>query len=187
MKLILASSSPRRSALLTAAGFTFEVRVAEVDETPRPDETAEALVERLANLKADAVAPATHEVVLAADTTVACDGEIMNKPDGDAEAARMLRRLSGRAHEVFTGVALRHHEGQETFVVRTAVWFAPLSDDDIAWYVGSGEPLGEAGAYGIQGLASRFVTRVDGSYPNVVGLPVAEVAKRLAKLLQTAS
>ncbi|HTV00991.1 MAG TPA: Maf family protein [Luteitalea sp.] len=187
MKLILASSSPRRSALLTAAGFTFDVRVADVDETPHPNETAEALVERLARAKASTVRCADDELVLAADTTVVCDGAIMNKPDDDAEASRMLRRLSGRAHEVFTGVTLRHAGGEETFVARTEVWFAPLTDADIAWYVASGEPLGKAGAYGIQGLASRFVTRVEGSYPNVVGLPVAEVAKRLAKLLQTAS
>lgn len=181
MKLILASSSPRRAALLTAAGIEFEVRVADVDETPRPDETAEALVARLAMLKARTVACGPGELILAADTTVACDGEIMNKPEDDAEAARMLRRLSGRAHDVFTGVTLRHSSGEETFVERTAVWFASLSEGDIAWYVASGEPAGKAGAYGIQGKASRFVTRVDGSYANVVGLPTAQVAERLAR------
>ena len=99
----------------------------------------------------------------------------------------MLRRLSGREHEVFTGVTLRHDEGEDTFVERTAVWFDVISEAEIAWYVASGEPLGKAGAYGIQGLASRFVTRVDGSYPNVVGLPIAQVARRLAKFVQTAS
>jgi septum formation protein len=93
----------------------------------------------------------------------------------------MLRRLSGRAHDVFTGVTLRHADGEETFVERTLVWFAPMSEDDIAWYVASGEPTGKAGAYGIQGKASRFVTRVDGSYPNVVGLPTAQVAARLSR------
>lgn len=182
MTLILASSSPRRSDLLTAAGYRFEVRVADVDETPLPDERAEALVVRLAVLKARAVPCAAGELVLAADTTVACDAAIMNKPENATEAARMLRRLSGRAHDVFTGVTLRHSGGEETLVERTAVWFAPLSDDDIAWYVASGEPLGKAGAYGIQGLASRFVTRIEGSYPNVVGLPTAQVAARLARL-----
>jgi septum formation protein len=187
MKLVLASSSPRRAALLAAAGYHFQIRVADVDETPRDGETAAALVERLARLKAATVACASDEIVLAADTTVACDGAIMNKPDDEREAARMLRELSGRAHEVFTGVTLRHYGGEETFVERTVVWFETLSEADIVWYVTSGEPLGKAGAYGIQGLASRFVTRVDGSYPNVVGLPTAQVAKRLAKFVQTAS
>jgi len=179
MKLILASSSPRRSALLMAMGFAFEIRVADVDETPLPDETAGGLVMRLAELKARSVHCDIDEVVLAADTTVTCDGEIMNKPEDDEDAARMLRRLSGRSHEVFTGVTLRHAGGEETFVERTVVWFAELSDEDIAWYVASGEPVGKAGGYGIQGRASRFVTRVDGSYPNVVGLPSARVAARL--------
>jgi septum formation protein len=187
MKLILASSSPRRSALLTAAGYRFEVRVADVDETPLDGETAEALVRRLAQLKARTVACGEDELVLAADTTVACEGAIMNKPGDPTEATRMLETLSGRDHEVFTGVTLRHAGGEETFVERTVVWFAPMSADEIAWYVDSGEPLGKAGAYGIQGRASRFVTRVDGSYPNVVGLPTAQVAKHLAKFLQTAS
>ena len=187
MKLILASSSPRRSALLAAAGFDFEVRVADVDETPLDDETADALVMRLARLKARTVASAPDEIVLAADTTVACDGEIMNKPEDEDEAARMLGRLSGRAHEVFTGVTLRQGEREDTFVERTVVWFANMSSADIAWYVASGEPLGKAGAYGIQGRASRFVTRVDGSYPNVVGLPTAQVAARLALFVQSAS
>jgi septum formation protein len=99
----------------------------------------------------------------------------------------MLRRLSGRPHEVYTGVTLRHGGGEESLVERTTVWFASLSEEEIAWYVGSGEPLGKAGGYGIQGRASRFVTRVDGSYPNVVGLPVAQVAKLLAKYVQPAS
>lgn len=182
MRLILASLSPRRAALLTTAGYQFEIRAAGVDETPLPNETAEALVVRLAELKAHAVPCGPDEIVLAADTTVACDADILNKPENAAEAARMLRRLSGRAHDVFTGVTLRHCDGEETLVERTAVWFAPLSDEDIAWYVASGEPLGKAGAYGIQGRASRFVTRIEGSYPNVVGLPTAQVAARLSRL-----
>lgn len=187
MKLILASSSPRRAALLEAAGYAFEVRVADVDESPRPGETAAALVRRLAELKARAVACDAGELILAADTTVACAGVILNKPVDDADAARMLRQLSGREHEVFTGVTLRHAGGEQTLVERTVVWFASLSESDIAWYVASGEPLGKAGAYGIQGRASRFVTRVDGSYANVVGLPTAQVAKHLAKYVEPAS
>jgi len=187
MKLILASSSPRRSALLAAAGYTFEVRVADVDETPLDGESPAELVRRLAALKARTVPCAADELVLAADTTVACEGAIMNKPEDAAEAADMLRRLSGQEHEVFTGVTLRHVDGEETFVERTVVWFAPLSDAEISWYVASGEPLGKAGAYGIQGRASRFITRIEGSYPNVVGLPTAQVAKHLAKFVQAAS
>jgi septum formation protein len=183
MKLILASASPRRSALLAAAGYTFEVRAADVDETPLPDESGAALVARLSALKAQAVPCAADEVVLAADTTVVCDREILNKPEDAAEATRMLRRLAGRAHEVYTGVTVRDGDGEETVVVRTRVEFVPLTEAQIAWYVASGEPLGKAGAYGIQGLASRFVDRVDGSYPNVVGLPIADVAKLLAKYL----
>ena len=187
MKLILASASPRRAALLAAAGYDFQVRTVEVDETPADGETAEALVRRLARLKARAVVRAADEVVLASDTTVACDGHILNKPDDDADAARMLRLLSGRAHDVLTGVTLLTGNREDTFVERTVVWFAELSEEAIAWYVASGEPMGKAGAYGIQGRASRFVTRVEGSYPNVVGLPVAQVASRLALFARSAS
>jgi len=187
VKLILASSSPRRAALLEAAGYAFEVRVADVDESPLPGETAAALVRRLAALKARAVACGASELVLAADTTVACAGLILNKPADAADAGRMLRQLAGRDHEVYTGVTLRHAGGEETLVERTVVWFAAMSDADIAWYVASGEPIGKAGAYGIQGRASRFVTRVEGSYSNVVGLPTAQVAKHLAKYVESAS
>lgn len=187
MRLILASSSPRRAALLQAVGYAFDVRAADVDETPHPGEPAEALVRRLAQEKARAVPCQAGELILAADTTVACDEVILNKPDDDVDAARMLRLLSGRAHEVYTGVTLRHGGGEESFVERTVVWFAALSEEEIAWYVASGEPAGKAGAYGIQGRASRFVLRVDGSYPNVVGLPTAQVAKHLAKYVQPAS
>lgn len=183
MKLILASASPRRSALLAAAGYTFEVRAVDLDETPRPGESGAALVARLSEAKARAVPCAADEVVLAADTTVVCDDEILNKPEDEADATRMLRRLAGRAHDVYTGVTVRDADGVDTVVARTTVEFVPLSEAQIAWYVASGEPLGKAGAYGIQGLASRFVDRVDGSYTNVVGLPVADVAKLLAKYL----
>lgn len=187
MKLILASASPRRSALLEAAGYAFEVRVADVDETPLAGESAPDLVRRLSWMKAQAVTCGAGELILAADTTVVCDEEILNKPEDAADAARMLRRLSGRCHEVFTGVTVRGAQGAETIVVGTRVEFAPLGEADIAWYVASGEPMGKAGGYGIQGLASRFVTRVEGSYPNVVGLPVADVAKLLAKVAPPAS
>lgn len=185
MRLVLASASPRRADLLRDAGYAFEVRVAAVDETPHPGEEAADLVARLSSTKAIAIAATAEETVLAADTTVVCDGEVLNKPVDAAHAARMLRLLSGRAHEVLTGVTVRKAGEQHAAVERTTVWFAPLTEHDIAWYLASGEPLDKAGAYGIQGLASRFVTRIDGSYANVVGLPTARVATLLALLHRT--
>jgi septum formation protein len=119
------------------------------------------------------------EFVLGADTTVVLDGEMLGKPRDDDEAAAMLRRLSGRAHEVLTGLALRHAGRTVSEVAWTVVYFAQLTEEDLAWYVASGEPRDKAGAYGIQGLASRFVERIDGSYANVVGLPVALVRRLL--------
>jgi len=184
VRLVLASASPRRAALLAAAGYAFEVRPANVDESVRPGETAAGYVQRLAARKAEAVAnPSAHdELVLGADTTVVLDGEILGKPDDDADAGRMLRRLSGRAHEVLTAVALRQGHRTAEGLARTVVHFAQLGEEDLAWYVASGEPRDKAGAYGIQGLASRFVERVDGSYSNVVGLPVALVARLIQEI-----
>lgn len=182
MRLILASASPRRAELLRAAGYEFDVRVVPVDETPRSGESAAALVARLSLAKARAVAAARDEVILAADTSVVCDQAILNKPVDAGDALRMLRQLSGRAHEVLTGVTVRRAGEEHTAVERTAVWLASLSAEDLEWYVASGEPLDKAGGYGIQGLASRFVTRIEGSYANVVGLPTARVAGLLALL-----
>ena len=122
------------------------------------------------------------DIVLAADTTVIVEQHILVKPDDDRDAKRMLRLLSGRAHEVLTGVALASKAGMDARIAMTTVEFAPLSDDEIVWYVSSGEPVDKAGAYGIQGLASRFVTRIEGSYSNVVGLPVAMVYEMLKAL-----
>jgi septum formation protein len=176
MNLILASASPRRAELLRAAGITFEVIVADVDETPRADEQAAGYVQRLAVEKARAVMPrAAGRPVLAADTVVVVDGAILGKPRDDDDARRMLRLLSGRMHTVLTGVAL----GEDVRVASTVVEFVPLSTSEIDWYVASGEPGDKAGAYAIQGLASRFVARIDGSYSNVVGLPVALVYEML--------
>jgi septum formation protein len=121
-------------------------------------------------------------VILAADTSVVVGGEILGKPSADADAARMLRRLSGRRHEVMTGVSLRHGASELACVEVTTVEFSPLDDADIAWYVASGEGRDKAGAYAIQGRASRFVPRIDGSYSNVVGLPVARVRELLGNL-----
>jgi septum formation protein len=180
MRLVLASGSPRRKELLAAAGVSFDVAAVDVDETRQPDEDPSAYVERLARAKAQAAAPAhADRVVIGADTVVVVEGEVLGKPRGADDAARMLRLLSGRAHEVLTGVAVLARGRVVTAVERTTVWFAPLSEREISWYVGSGEPLDKAGAYAIQALASRFVPRIDGSYTNVVGLPVTTVLELL--------
>ena len=180
MQLILASRSPRRSELLKAAGISFEVLAADVDETPHPNETPAAYVERLAIEKARAVlALRPGARVLGADTTVTIDGEILGKPVDEADALRMLRRLNGRPHEVHTGVARASATGVRSAVDTTRVWFSKMTDEDISWYVSTGEPIDRAGAYAIQGFASRFIPRIDGSYSNVVGLPVALVSSIL--------
>ena len=182
MTLILASRSPRRSELLASAGISFEVLAADIDETPHPDEAPAAYVERLAVEKARAVfalRPAAR--VLGADTTVTIDGEILGKPIDAADAVRMLRKLSGRAHEVHTGVAVISAAGVRSAVDTTRVWFDAMTDEDISWYVATGEPIDRAGAYAIQGLAARFIPRIEGSYSNVVGLPVAMVSSILKR------
>jgi septum formation protein len=179
-QVILASRSPRRAELLTAAGISFEVLAADVDETPHANEAPAAYVERLAIEKARAVlAMRPGSRVLGADTTVTIDGEILGKPIDEADAIRMLRLLNGRPHEVHTGVALVSAAGVRSAVDTTRVWFSPMTDEDISWYVATGEPVDRAGAYAIQGFASRFISRIDGSYSNVVGLPVALVSSIL--------
>ena len=152
----------------------------EVDETMDPEETPDGYVRRVAQQKAEAVAPGVPgRPVLGADTIVIIDNHVLGKPDDEEDARRMLRLLSGREHVVMTGVCLiPGREGsarKEIVVARTLVEFAPISDSEIRWYVNSGEPWDKAGAYAVQGLASRFVTRIDGSYSNVVGLPIADV------------
>ena len=178
--LILASRSPRRSELLKAAGISFEVLAADIDETAQPNEAPDAYVERLAIEKARAVfALRPSARVLGADTTVTVDGEILGKPVDEADALRMLRLLNGRPHEVHTGVALVSARGVRSAVATTRVWFSSMTDEDISWYVATGEPVDRAGAYAIQGFASRFIPRIEGSYSNVVGLPVALVSSIL--------
>lgn len=179
MRLILASRSPRRAELLTAAGIEFTVRTADIDETPRAGECPMDYVLRLAEEKACAVACGADETILAADTTVVLDGEILGKPVDRADAARMLGALSERRHEVITGVCLRSHRRTVREACVTAVWFAPMTVAEIEDYVASGEPMDKAGAYGIQGVASRYIDRIEGSYTNVVGLPVAMVYRLL--------
>jgi len=166
--------------LLQAAGISFEVLAADIDETPHPNEAPDAYVERLAIAKARAVFALRPDArVLGADTTVTIDGEILGKPEDEADALRMLRLLNGRPHEVLTGVALATAAGVRSAVDTTRVWFSLMTDEDISWYVATGEPVDRAGAYAIQGFASRFIPRIEGSYSNVVGLPVALVSSIL--------
>ncbi len=178
LNLVLASGSPRRSELLSAAGIDFTVRVADVDETLLPNELPRDYVVRLSREKALAVA-ADGELVLGADTTVVVLNEIIGKPRDAKDAERMLRLLSGKWHEVLTGVSLASNGKVTSEVAVTRVKFAKLNDQEIGWYVASGEPMDKAGAYGIQGYAARFVERIEGSYSNVVGLPVQMVYRML--------
>ena len=172
--LILASSSPRRAELLRAAGIDFTVRAAGVDETMAADESPHDYVMRLSREKAQA---AIHfsvgdELALGADTTVVINGEIIGKPADAEEAGRVLRALSGQWHEVLTGVTLARADRIISAVSSTRVKFAELSDAEIKWYVSTGEPMDKAGAYAIQGHASLFVESIEGTYSNVVGLPM---------------
>jgi septum formation protein len=182
VRLILASASPRRSELLRTAGFEFDVRRVDVDERVRDGEAPELYVRRLAADKSAAASrlvETVDAVVLAADTTVLVDRHILGKPADAADARGMLRRLSGRVHQVLTGVSLRRGAYEIGRVEATAVEFAPLTDAEIDWYLSSDEWRDKAGAYAIQGLASRFIPRIEGSYTNVVGLPIATVAELL--------
>ena len=181
-RLVLASASPRRAELLRAAGIVFDVEPAHVDERVHDGEAPVDYVRRVAEAKALTVHQQRRgSVVLAADTTVVVGDRILGKPVDAADARRMLALLSGRSHEVITGVTIAGPDTapHETRVETTAVEFAPLSLGEIEWYVASGEPMDKAGAYAIQGLASRFVTRIEGSYSNVVGLPIALVCELL--------
>lgn len=175
MKLILASSSPRRRRYLKELGFDFRAVVPDVDETVRRGESPRVYVRRIAHDKASTIAARHPRAwVVAADTTVVVDGEIFGKPRDSAEARKMLRKLSGRAHRVLSGMALVHGEEAvaRSAVSSTRVFIRELSDDEIRWYVGTGEPLDKAGAYGAQGKGGLIVARVEGSFSNVVGFPV---------------
>jgi septum formation protein len=191
--LILASASPRRRELLAQVGCEFEVRPAHIPEDPLPGEDPIAYVTRLAREKAEAVfreVLSAHNdsksqgldgqsAVLGADTTVTLDNAILGKPEDAADAARMLRLLSGRSHRVITGVALVTTDRTEVAAEVTAVQFLTLSDEEIAAYVATGEPMDKAGAYGIQGRAARWIPRIEGCYFNVMGLPLALVCSLL--------
>lgn len=184
-RLILASGSPRRKDLLERLGLTFAIQPADIDETPGADEAPVPLVERLALGKARAVLAATEgpRLVLAADTIVVRDDVILNKPVDEADARAILGSLQGRSHVVITGFALARDDGREHVQhVRTQVTFRPLSDALIADYVATGEPMDKAGAYGVQEIGAKLVSRIEGSYTNVVGLPLVEVLDALPTL-----
>lgn len=181
--LILASASPRRHELLVAAGIDHVIAPAQVDEVRGANEVVEDFVIRLAVEKATAIAANGDDVVLGADTAVCVDGEIFGKPLNAADAERMIRTLSGRTHVVHTGVCLRSEYRAITDIVTTEVEFVPLSDSEVEEYTRSGEGMDKAGAYGVQGRASRFVKSIRGNYQNVVGLPVSLVYLHLKSLL----
>jgi septum formation protein len=187
-RLILASASPRRCELLTQAGYVFDVEPAEIDETPRAQELPGAYVQRLAEEKAEAVL-AKHAafhgklIVLGADTTVVCGGEILAKPESAADARRMLRLLSGRTHQVLTGVAVASRENIVSAVESTEVVFAEIPEAELESYCATAEPLDKAGAYGIQGFAARWIPRIEGDYFNVMGLPIARVVRLVEQSL----
>jgi septum formation protein len=178
--LRLASASPRRRQLLDLIGVPHVVTPADIDETPGADEGAGDYVVRLAREKAEAVWARHRDLpVLAADTTVVVDDEILGKPESADDALRMLRKLSGRAHYVHTGIALCTAQGLADDISTTDVEFAPLTDEMIRAYWDSGEPQGKAGAYAIQGLGAVFVSEISGSYTGVMGLPLYETAELL--------
>ncbi len=188
--VVLASASPRRHELLAQIGVPFTVRVPDIDESPEGDESPAEYVRRLASAKAAAVSAAPDELVIAADTTVDLGAEILGKPLDDRDAASMLRRLSARTHRVHTGVAVRRRGQEFAEVCTTLVTFVTLDEAMIEWYVSTGEPMGKAGSYAVQGAGGALVRSVRGSVSNVIGLPlhvVIELAGRSGVDLLTAA
>ena len=183
MGLILASASPRRKELLERLGLDFTVRIAELDETMDPFAHPADEVARVSRQKAQAVHPMSNEgdIIIAADTIVVCDSLVMGKPRSESEAFSMLRRLSGREHQVMTGLTVMSDTYTETVTVTTTLRLRHLADEEIRAYIATGEPMDKAGAYGIQGLASMFVVGIDGDYYNVMGLPVCTLTTILRK------
>ncbi len=178
--IVLASSSPQRARLLAQLGIVHETATADIDETPRPGETAEALAERLARGKADAIAPGRPDaIVIGSDTVVALGDRLYGKPVDDADADRMLASLSGRTHRVVSGVAIALNGQTVSCTATSHVTLRTLTDAERAAYIASGEPTGKAGAYAIQGLGAVFIARLDGSYSSVMGLPLFETARLL--------
>lgn len=181
LKIVLASKSPRRSEILKNAGFCFTVRVSDADETLPDGISPEEAVMLLSRIKAEAVERYDGETVIGADTVVVSDGKILGKPQSENDAFSMLRGLSGRTHSVFTGVTAVTDGGTESFYEKTEVEFVFLSDDEIKNYISTGEPFDKAGAYGIQGFASKFVKGIKGDYFNVVGLPISKIYEKFLK------
>jgi len=174
-KIILASASPRRAEILRTVGWPFETLPVDIDETRRAGENAIDYVQRLAREKAAAAATRSPaSTIIAADTTVTIDDHILEKPLDESDAARMLQLLNNRSHRVLTGIAIINHETSQTIVAHeeTEVRFAAMNDEEISWYVNTGEPMDKAGAYAIQGLGARFIKEIKGDYFNVVGLPI---------------
>ncbi len=180
-KLILASTSPRRAKLLKSAGIMFEVARPDANEKLHRGETPVEYAVRTAREKAESISVPPNAIVLGADTVVATEGHILGKPADDNDAQAMLRLLSGKMHEVITGVCLRSAEKTVCFHVATAVLFRDLSEEEITAYVATGDPLDKAGAYAIQNGAAGMVRRIDGSHSNVVGLPLCEVIEALSR------
>lgn len=183
MQIILASASPRRRELLGLFGFPFVIRAADIDETMDPALPPDREVARVSRAKALAVPREEADVVIAADTIVVCDGQVLGKPRSREDACRMLRLLSGRDHQVMTGCTVAQGQRSETFTEITHLHFRPLSQREIENYVASGEPMDKAGAYGIQGGAALFCQRMEGDYYNVMGLPVCRLGQCLARLV----
>jgi len=182
MNIILGSGSPRRRELLTQLGVQFTVAAPDIDEAVLPGELPVPYVERLAVAKAHAIDASADALVIAADTTVDIDGQILAKPVDADDAGAMLRRLSGRTHTVHTGLAVRLGDRTVSEVVTSSVTFVEMADRDIEWYVGTGEPFDKAGAYAIQGTGGVFVERVDGSVSNIIGLPLDTLVRLAAEL-----
>ncbi|MBK5260610.1 MAG: septum formation inhibitor Maf [Thermoanaerobaculia bacterium] len=184
MKVILASSSPRRRELLASIGVEFDVIPSNVPEEHQPGEAPEEYVARLSRDKAQAIATRHRERwVIAADTTVLYGDQLLEKPKDDADAARMLATIAGKTHIVYTGITLQNEERGygETRVAESEVRMLPLSTSDIEWYVATGEPLDKAGAYAVQGIGSMFIDSIHGSFTNVVGLPLALLFQMMRK------
>lgn len=180
-RVVLASASPRRHELLSKIGVSFTVREPDIDESPNDDESPAAYVRRLASAKAAAISASADELVIAADTTVDLDGQILGKPVDERDAAAMLHRLSGRTHRVHTGVSVRRNGTEHVDVCTTLVTFVALDEATVDWYVSTGEPLDKAGAYALQGAGAALVCSVEGSVSNVVGLPLHAVIELAAR------
>ena len=182
MSLILASGSPRRKELLGLFRTPFEIRVADIDEAMDPARSPYDEVARVSRLKALAVPAQADDTVIAADTIVVCEGKVLGKPKNEEDAKRMLRLLSGRGHQVMTGVTVVRGDLQRTFTEVTQIHFRPLTDKEIDDYVATGEPMDKAGSYGIQGGAALFCSHMVGDYYNVMGLPVCKLGMILREL-----